>query len=302
MDTRTSNLTRTLGGMAALLAVLLVILVAVILPRFGKAPESMLPPTQPTAQVYEIATQPESEETEASEPEETEEPEPDLPPPPENPYGPLDFQYRGLYLECLKCESRVGVDVSGYQGDIDWEQVRASGVDFAMIRLGYRGYETGKLVMDSYAVQNLEGAAAAGLPVGVYFFSQAVTIEEAVEEAEYVIAALEGYEITMPVVFDWEYISDTARTAHVGRQLLTDCAKAFLDRVKQAGYWPMMYFNVYQTKHNIFLSKLTDYDFWLAMYTNRMRFPYKIKMWQYTSKGRVPGIQGEADLNVMFFD
>ena len=295
MDTDTSsNLTRTLCGMAAVLAVLTLALVIICMPFYGRnnvqlqeAPETVTtePVTDPT--------------TEPTEPEET---EPDLPPPPPNPYGPLDFQYDRWFLKCQKCESRVGVDVSGYQGDIDWELVKIAGVDFAMIRLAYRGYETGKLVMDSYAVQNLDQTAEFDIPVGVYFFSQATTPEEAVEEAEFVLEAIKDYEITMPIVFDWEYISDTARTAHVGRQQLTDCAIAFMDRIKGAGYWPMVYFNVFQTKHNLFLSELTDYDFWLAMYTDRMRFPYKIKMWQYTSKAHIPGIEGEADLNVMFFD
>ena len=254
------------------------------------------PTDPPTEAVTEAPTEPE-------ETEEPTEPEPTLPPEFDNPYGELDFQFNGRYLECTKTETLTGIDVSSHQQNIDWKWVKASGVDFAMIRIGYRGYESGKLVMDTYAKANLEGAAAVGLPIGVYFFSQALNVEEAKEEAAFVVDAISGYDITMPVVFDWENVSDEdARSHNMDKRTLTDCALAFLGDIQEAGYTPMMYFNSYQSRHMLHLEELTDYDFWLAMYTTRMDFPYKVKMWQYTDKGTVPGISGNTDVNVWFVE
>lgn len=227
--------------------------------------------------------------------------EPTEPPAELNPYGIFDFQYDGRYLKLLEGDSVTGIDVSAYQGQIDWEQVKASGVEFAMIRVGFRGYgEAGTIREDEYARANLEGAAAAGLDVGVYFFSQAVSVEEALEEAEFVLEILDGMELAMPVVYDWEYVNETARTANVDRRTLTDCSLAFLQRVEEAGYWPMLYFNTRQALYMLNLRELNQYDFWLALYSHRMTFPYKIKMWQYTCTGSVPGIEGNCDINIFF--
>ena len=194
--------------------------------------------------------------------------------------------------------------MSHWQKEIDWEQVRDSGVDFAMIRLGYRGYEQGGLSLDSYAIANLDGAVAAGLQVGVYFFSQALTPEEAEQEAYFVVEELEDYKefITMPVVFDWEHVSSAgARTANMrDPDILTDCTLAFLQTIEAAGYRPMVYFNRTQSWKYLNLEEVKDYEFWLAAYTQRMNFPYKIKMWQYTNKGSVPGIEGNCDINIYF--
>ena len=253
------------------------------------------------------ASEPPAVETPSQPPtEEPTEPEPTLPPPEENPFDELDFQYEGRYLKLRDGESLTGVDVSHWQQDIDWEQVKESGVDFAMIRLGYRGYEQGTLGMDTYAIANLDGAVAAGLQVGVYFFSQALTPEEAEEEAYYVVEALEDYQefITMPVVFDWEHVSSAnARTANMrDPDILTDCTLAFLQTIEAAGYRPMVYFNRTQSWKYLNLEEVKDYEFWLAAYTQRMDFPYKIHMWQYTNKGTVPGVEGECDINVYFPD
>lgn len=234
------------------------------------------------------------------------EPEPTLPPPEENPFDRLDFQYEGRYLKLQEGRSVTGIDVSHWQKDIDWEQVRDSGVEFAMIRLGYRGYEQGGLSLDTYAIANLEGAIAAGLDVGVYFFSQAVTPEEAEEEAYFVVEQLEPYKefVTMPVVFDWEHVSDSdARTASMrDPDILTDCTLAFLQTIEVSGYRPMVYFNRTQSWKYLNLEEVKQYDFWLAAYTQRMDFPYKIHMWQYTNAGQVPGVEGECDINIYFPD
>ena len=229
--------------------------------------------------------------------------EPTLPPPPDNPYGDLDFQYDGRFLKLIEGESWAGVDVSRWQYDIDWEKVAKSGAEFAMIRVGYRGYETGLINADKYAKQNLDGATAAGLKVGVYFFSQALTREEAEEEAYYVMDMIQDYDITMPVVFDWERNRDEgSRSADMDRRTLTDCALTFLETIEMAGYDAMIYFNPFMSRNLLYLQELTDYDFWLASYTDRMDFPYQVKMWQYTESGTIPGIDTPCDLNVYFPD
>ena len=196
-----------------------------------------------------------------------------------------------------------GVDVSFYQGEIDWPTVAASGVDFAMIRVGYRGYSQGSLQLDERFQANLEGALNAGLEVGVYFFSQATTVAEAEEEADFVLEAIRGYPIHYPVVFDWEFITtDDARTDGMDGVGITQCAAAFCELVSLAGYTPMVYFNqdmgylVYQ------LDQLDDYPFWLAEYGSHPDFYYNFELWQYTHTGTVPGIEGNVDLNLAFWD
>lgn len=223
----------------------------------------------------------------------------------QNPYGITDFQYNEAnFLTCLSGEYRIGIDVSKYQYEIDWEQVAASGVEFAIIRIGYRGYgSAGTINEDPYAKANLEGALAAGLDVGVYFFSQATTTKEAKEEAKFVLDYIEPYgdDITMPIVFDWELPGvDNPRTKDVDARTLTDCILEFCGIIRRAGYTPMTYFNTHQANYDLYLEELTDYDFWLALYTPRMRFPYKVRMWQYTSSGKVPGIDYSVDLNIWF--
>lgn len=227
---------------------------------------------------------------------------PTVPPPEANPYGRTDFQYDGRYLSALRCDSIPGIDVSAYQGEIDWEKVADSGIKFAIIRLGYRGYGTGALVEDKYARANLEGATKAGLEVGAYFFSQALNVEEVHEEIDMMLEILGDTEITMPVVFDWEYISDEARTANMDARTLTDLNLEFCERMEEEGYQPMIYFNSNQARKLMFLYELEEYPFWLAYYSDRMTYPYRFEMWQYTCTGRVPGIQGDVDINVMLLD
>lgn len=286
---KNSAMTTVLIVTVLILALLLVVVTVLGLP-------SLLGQLRLSAQPAEVVTEPSTEPPT--------EPEPTLPPPDDNPYGPLDFQYEDNYLRLRRGESRTGIDVSHWQKLIDWEQVAASGVDFAMIRLGYRGYEQGSLNVDTYATANLDGAIAAGLDVGVYFFSQATTPEEAEEEAYFVMELLEPYRehITMPVVFDWEHVSDSdARTANLrDPDILTDCTLAFLQTVEAGGYRPMVYFNRTQSWKYLNLEELKEYEFWLAAYTQRMEFPYKVHMWQYTDKGTVPGVKGNCDINVYF--
>jgi GH25 family lysozyme M1 (1,4-beta-N-acetylmuramidase) len=126
--------------------------------------------------------------------------------------------------------------------------------------------------------------------------------EEALEEAEYVLKNIEGYNITMPVVYDWEFVNDEARTAKMDPRTLTDCYLAFCGKIADAGYTPMAYFNTHMSRSMLYLTELEEYPFWLALYSDRMTFPYRFEMWQYTDSGRVPGIEGSVDLNLMFTD
>lgn len=224
-----------------------------------------------------------------------------LPPPTENVFTPMDFGYEGDYLTCLTDESWLGIDVSRYQGDVDWEQVKEAGVEFAMIRVGFRGYgESGKLVEDVKAKQNYENATKAGIKVGVYFFAQAISVEEAREEAEYVLELIDGWQLQMPVAYDWECLAADYRTVDTDPQTVTDCAREFCRVIAQAGYDTMIYFNPSQSRDMMYLEELVDYGFWLAMYSDQMTYEYKVDMWQYSKEGKVPGIEGNVDINLYF--
>ncbi len=199
--------------------------------------------------------------------------------------------------------SRIGIDVSEFQGeDIDWKQVRESEIEFVIIRLGYRAYgETGELVLDDMFDRNMQGALDAGLDVGVYFFSQAITPGEAVEEAEFVLEHVRGYEIDGPIVYDTEEIKgDTARTDNNTRQEFTNYCKVFCDTIEQAGYDPMIYANMKWMAFTLDMEQLADYDFWYADYHDVPQCPYEYEIWQYSETGAVPGINANVDLNVWF--
>ncbi|MGM9586949.1 MAG: glycoside hydrolase family 25 protein [Candidatus Limivicinus sp.] len=196
-----------------------------------------------------------------------------------------------------------GVDVSEHQHEIDWAQVAASGVDYAYVRLGYRGYTEGGLFEDPYFKANVEGALANGLQVSVYFFSQAINVQEAIEEAEFVLERIRDYNITLPVVFDWEKINGetAARTDNLDFSILNDCAVAFCDTVKNAGYEPAIYFNRHLGYYGYDLSRMTDYDFWFALPESPFpNFYYAVDMWQYSFTEQVPGIAEPTDMNLMF--
>ena len=217
---------------------------------------------------------------------------------PENPYSEEDFDYVDRYLTCTAGPCMLGVDVSSWQYDITWPLVKASGIDFAIIRLAWRGSTEGGIDEDSYARINYQGAKDAGLKVGGYFFSQAITPEEAEEEARFILEMAEEMEFDMPIIYDWE--QSGGRTANMDPRTLTDCAKAFCQTIEEGGLEAMVYFNVQYACHEMYLEELTDYQFWLAMYNSRMDFPYRIDMWQHTDHGSVPGIEGPVDLNIYF--
>ena len=215
-----------------------------------------------------------------------------------NPYGPEDFSMENGYLKCTAGESILGIDVSSHQREVDWRQVAAAGVKFAIVRLGYRGYESGTVVTDDNVWQNLKGARDAGLQVGAYFYSQAITVEEAIEEAEFCLELLDGYALDFPLVFDWEYAGEGTRTEVFDSRTVTDCTIAFCETVRRGGYRPMVYFNTHLAQEGFLLEELTGYDFWLAMYDVPMNFPYRIDMWQYTQSGTVPGIETAVDIDL----
>lgn len=199
--------------------------------------------------------------------------------------------------------SKMGIDVSEFQGgDIDWKQVKDSGIEFVIVRVGYRAYgESGELVKDAMFEQNIEGALEAGLEVGVFFFSQAITPGEAVEEAEFVLDLIRPYKITGPVVYDTEEIKgDTARTDGNTRQEFTNYCKVFCDTVEHAGYDSMIYANMKWMAFTLDMEELTDYDFWYADYHELPQNPYDYAIWQYSETGAVPGINANVDLNIWF--
>lgn len=198
-----------------------------------------------------------------------------------------------------------GIDVSSHQGEIDWKAVADSGVRFAIIRAAFRGYgQEGRLVEDSRFAENISGALAAGLDVGVYFFSQAVTMEEAQEELALTLDLIAPYEITYPVVFDWERMpaDREARTHEVTGETLTAMAAAFCRGVEEAGYTPAVYANQNLAYLTLDLSQLKAWPFWLAQYSDIPTFYYHYDLWQYSHTGTVPGIQGNVDLNLAFRD
>ena len=199
-----------------------------------------------------------------------------------------------------------GIDVSGHKQAIDWEAVAGDGIDFAIIRAGnrfYGRYGSGAVVSDSWFERNMEGAIAAGLDVGAYFFSNAITVEEAIEEADLLLSKLEPYRehVTYPVVCDWEYLGgNDSRAYGVDARIITQCIAAFCERVAEAGYTPMLYFNKYCGYIKMDLSKLTQYDFWYAEYSSYPTCIYDFQFWQYSSSGKVAGISSNVDMDLCF--
>lgn len=219
-------------------------------------------------------------------------------------YRDKNFSYKEgkMIYKDDKYSSRLGVDVSHHQGKIDWEKVKEDGYEFAIIRIGYRGYGTeGTLNLDNRFHENIKDAQRAGLDVGVYFFAQAINEEEALEEAEFVLKHLKGYELELPVAYDPESILyDEARTDDVTGEQFTKNAKVFCKRIRKAGYETMIYSNMLWEAYELDLKKLSDYPIWYADYEPLPQTPYDFVMWQYTSSGTVDGIKGRVDLNIQF--
>ena len=218
---------------------------------------------------------------------------------PVNPLHPSDFKILNNQPSFTSDGYTVtrGIDVSEHQHEIDWS-LASRKIDYAYIRLGYRGYTEGGVFEDPYFVPNIKGAKENGLQTGVYFFSQAISVEEAVEEAEFVIKKLKNFDVDLPVVFDWEKIEGGARTDVVTPELLNECALAFCSKIEEAGYEAAVYFNRYIGYYMYDLSKLTDYEFWLAVPGDHPDFYYATQMWQYTFDAKIPGISTPTDMNL----
>ncbi len=196
--------------------------------------------------------------------------------------------------------SRVGIDVSYYQGNIDWKKVKAAGIEFVFVRAGYRGYSNGRLVKDSCFDQNMQGALAAGLEVGVYFFSQAINVQEAQEEATFTYNLIKTYDVTFPVAFDAEYATSgrTGRADHLSPSTRTLVVNAFCSQIKSYGYTPMLYAGIYFMRDELQMNLLSNYQLWIPRYNSTLGYDGEYKCWQYTSEGRVNGISGNVDMNV----
>lgn len=237
-----------------------------------------------------------SPSVEETEPPVTEEPRETAP---LNTYAPEDFYLENGFLR-YGTDSLVGVDVSTHQGLIDWQTVKDAGVEFAIIRAGYRGTTQGLLYEDELFQDNLDGAKEAGLLVGVYFFSQAANGEEAAEEAEFVCALLDDAKLDLPVYYDWEEVSGQSRIPGAAEIPMTECAVAFCETIKAQGYEAGVYFNQTYGYDHLDLLALQDYSLWLAEYGNTPTFDYHFHCLQYTDSGIVDGIETEVDLNVFF--
>lgn len=204
------------------------------------------------------------------------------------------------YLTDGQVTSHKGIDVSSHQGDIDWNLVAQDGVEFAFIRVGFRGYGTGKLVEDEKFKDNIKGAKTAGVKVGVYFFSQAVNEEELLEEANLVLEKIAPYELDCPVVFDVEKVSGNGRMNEITVEERTHLTSLFCETIANAGYKPMIYHNTEMGALMIDLAALEDYDKWYASYSDQMFYPYEYKIWQYSDKGSIQGIKSAVDMNISF--
>ena len=224
-----------------------------------------------------------------------------------------DYDYTNLfnqsgrlkYFEDNKCTSFFGIDVSKDQNYIDYNKVKKDGVSFVMVRLGSRGYQTGQLSVDDYFRDNVKRATDAGLDVGVYFMSQAVTEDEAREEARYVIDNLLGYNITYPVALMMQPVkNDTARTDALSKADKTTVIRAFLKEIKDKGYIPVIYGTKRWLFQDIDLVKVVgDYEIWLSdTGVDYPDYPYRYSMWQYDLKGTVDGVSGEVNFNISFVD
>lgn len=204
--------------------------------------------------------------------------------------------------------SYVGIDVSVWNTSVDWNKVKAAGVDFVMIRVGYRGYgSAGNMVEDRMFKTHMEGAIQAGLDVGVYFYTQAITEQEAVAEANFVLERIKNYKLTYPIAFDIEKAEvenpgDVPRTEKLTNKQRTDITLAFCNTIKAANYFPIIYSNKSFLEDKLETNRLSDYHIWLAHWVQNTDYDKPYSIWQYSETGTVEGIQGNVDLDIGFFD
>ncbi|MDR2889807.1 MAG: glycoside hydrolase family 25 protein [Lachnospiraceae bacterium] len=195
---------------------------------------------------------------------------------------------------------KKGIDVSKWQKEIDWKKVMESGVDFAMIRLGYGASDGKKCVIDPYFNTNIVGASESGMDVGVYFYSYAKSASAAGKEAAFVIDKIMPYQrkLTYPIAFDLEDQSQK----DLGKITLTAMVTTFCDAIEKAGYFATLYCNLDWCKRLLEMEDIKDYDLWLAQWASKPTTDYPLGMWQYTNAGVVPGIRGQVDMNIAYKD
>lgn len=234
----------------------------------------------------------------------------DLPEPSRSPLQTHDYNWDNLTkkkhfmsYEDDNYTSMQGIDVSSHQEEIDWALVKKAGIEFAFIRAGYRGTTEGRIHDDEYFDVNMKGAAENGIPAGVYFFSQALTEEEALEEADYTLDRIRDYDIAFPVVFDMEepeYEQEVSRAASLSREEKTQIASVFLYRIRSAGYEAMIYDSTMLFEEHYDIAELQDYRFWVAEYGRNPRYEYTFEIWQYSESGKVKGIKEPVDMDIWF--
>lgn len=216
------------------------------------------------------------------------------------------LQSNDIYMkyEDTSYTSSQGIDVSSHQGDIDWQKVAGAGIQFAFVRAAYRGYESGDFYADDKFDANMQGANSYGIDAGIYVFSQAVTVEEAAEEADFAISSARKYKVDLPIVFDMEgsVNGDTCRVMDITAEQRSQMAVTFMNRVKDAGYEAMYYGSTNLLEGLFDLQYLQTYPLWLAEYdADSPAYSYQFDYWQYSCSAEVPGIEGhETDMDIRF--
>lgn len=203
--------------------------------------------------------------------------------------------YNPLNIEFIE-ETVKGIDVSSWQGDIDWEKVKASGIDYVMIRCGFRNLTNDEIHVDKKFRYNISEANRLGIPVGVYFYSTAINEREALEEATFVLNLIKDYEVIYPVVYDFEMFNEN-RTEGISDRTINNNAVKFLDYIRAHGYNGMLYTNLSAINKHWDLKKFEGYGIWYAQYIDQATYEGKYEMWQYADNGVVDGIVGDVDLN-----
>lgn len=207
------------------------------------------------------------------------------------------------YYEDAENVSKMGIHLNKSSGNVNFNSLKSEGIDFVILRVAARGYQNGNITMDDKFEEYIAGAKAAGLEVGLSFYSQAITAEEAVEEANTLIGMIGENQIKYPIVFDMELVSnDSSRIEQLSKMNLTDIADTFCRTIKEAGYTPMIYGDKYWLLRKLDLTKLSDYDIWLSQEEEKPDYPYQFAMWEYTKNAEIKGVQGDASLSISFID
>ncbi|MBQ8659633.1 MAG: glycoside hydrolase family 25 protein [Bacilli bacterium] len=215
----------------------------------------------------------------------------------------LKYKDRDIYnkLKVKEIKKDVkGIDISSWQGEIDFDKVKNDGIDFVMIRCGFRSTSTDKISVDKTFHYNIREANRVGIPVGIYFYSTAKNEKEAAKEASFVLNLIKDYEVIYPVVYDFESFGKN-RTSNISSERINDNAKVFLKYIEEHGYEAMLYSNLNDLKNNWEVSKFDDYKIWFAHYIDETNYTGRYEMWQYADNGRVSGIRGDVDLNESYF-